>query len=49
MGVDTERFRPATGPLELRQRLGEGPIILFVGRLAENSAFAISSKPCPPS
>ena len=35
MGVDTERFRPATDPSELRRSSGEGPIILFVGRLAE--------------
>ena len=35
MGVDTERFRPATRPSELRRNLGDGPIILFVGRLAE--------------
>jgi glycosyltransferase involved in cell wall biosynthesis len=35
MGVDTERFRPATGPSELRRNLGDGPVILFVGRLAE--------------
>jgi glycosyltransferase involved in cell wall biosynthesis len=35
MGVDTERFQPRPPDPELRKSLGEGPIILFVGRLAE--------------
>jgi glycosyltransferase involved in cell wall biosynthesis len=35
MGVDTDRFKPATEASALRPQLGDGPIILFVGRLAE--------------
>jgi glycosyltransferase involved in cell wall biosynthesis len=35
MGVDTERFHPAVEPSKLRRQLGGGPIVLFVGRLAE--------------
>jgi glycosyltransferase involved in cell wall biosynthesis len=35
MGVDTERFQPRPADPGLRKSLGGGPIILFVGRLAE--------------
>jgi glycosyltransferase involved in cell wall biosynthesis len=35
MGVDTDCFKPAAEPSALRTQLGDGPIVLFVGRLAE--------------
>ncbi len=40
MGVDTARFTPRARDRDLRQRLGAGgPLVLFVGRLAEKKGL----------